>query len=374
MDNEHGDERPSKNDAQDGLNQIRADRACIGCGFNLFGQSVVKEEHYDLAIVRCPECGVVGALQSYPTMSHWVNRFRALLTALWILVLIGAFSIYTMIVMGFSAGALEIASDDFGSLIGSYHAQWVEEQASLAQEAQQAWVEQPMNVQADEETGITGEADKDETGVAVGEIDESALQVGTVTSTTNGVTTTVTTNADGTTTTTVNGVMNTNWVGGGYQWSMITPIWRDRHLEQAIDDAGGIWANLDRGFLVIFIPGFVVSLMAGLFWSVTMLGARRRTVVWVPVIAGLIAGAMSMTINSTSGTNVWASELAKAETAPIVIPMIIGFQILIAALGVFIGRKVARTVVLMTLPPQGRVSLSMLWTRDGLEMPRPKMR
>jgi len=64
--------------------QIRADRACIACGFNLHGQPVHKEPHYGLAIARCPECGTAAALQQYPTATHLVSRYRGLLGAFWI--------------------------------------------------------------------------------------------------------------------------------------------------------------------------------------------------------------------------------------------------------------------------------------------------
>jgi len=349
-----------KRERIEGGDLIRADRACIGCGFNLYGQPVSKEEHYDLAIVRCPECGVVGALQSYPTMSHWVNRFRAILAAAWILILLGAFVGYTMASMGLSVGAVEIASDELGDQIGAFHAQWVEDQTVLAQEA----------------NGINNAADLAESATDESAATPSSTPIvtpSTYTSTTNGITTTVITAADGTTTTSVNGVTMNNW-GGGFQYSTITPVWRERHLDESLEASGGLWRSLDREFMILLMPCGIISLASGLFWSVTMLGARRRTVIWVPAIAGLIAGALAITIQTSTGNNIWANDLAGSMAAPLVVPIMVGFQVLIAILGVFIGRKVARLVVLMTLPPQGRVSLSMLWTRDGLEMPKPKMR
>ena len=274
MDSEHSVEKQAKND----LNQIRADRACIGCGFNLFGQSVVKEEHYDLAIVRCPECGVVGALQSYPTMSHWVNRFRAILTALWILVLIGAFSISMMITMGLNAGATEIAGSDLGEIIGGLHAQWIDEQGQLALKAEaeaKALMAQAKNDESGQDDGgeeTDGAQEHEDEGASDTLLAQGSSAVlpsntnpviNSVTNTNNGVTTIVSTFSDGTTSTIVNGTNINNW--GGYQWTPITPVWQDNEMNAAIADAGGVWRNLDRSFLILLLPSGVIALMAGIF-------------------------------------------------------------------------------------------------------------
>ncbi|MGV6813619.1 MAG: hypothetical protein ACWA5W_01265 [Phycisphaerales bacterium] len=383
MDNDRVHEESENTDRLKVKNEIRADRACIGCGFNLFGQPVTKEAHYGLAIARCPECGTVAAIQSYPTMSHWVNRFRAILAALWIVVLLGAFGISMMIIMGFSAGGVEIASDSLADVIGAKHAQWIDEQGQLALQAAQDAKNETGADQTKADDLVEGQSagageSGGESGVVIGapipigaQINANPI-VSTVTNTTNGVNTTVTTYADGTTSTVVNGVGVNNW--GGYQWTQITPVWAKNHLDEAIAHVGGVWGNLDRSFMLLLLPSGVIALMMGVFWSVTMLGARRRTVVWVPMVAGIGAGAISLAIQMNIGISVWASEYAKSMAAPMVVPIIIGFQVIIALVGVVLGRKIARLVVLMTLPPRGRVSLSMLWTRDGLEMPSTRMR
>jgi hypothetical protein len=37
--------------------------------------------------------------------------------------------------------------------------------------------------------------------------------------------------------------------------------------------------------------------------------------------------------------------------------------------GVLLGRKLARLMVRLTLPPRMRTALAILWTRDGLPAP-----
>ncbi len=106
---------------------IRADRACIGCGFNLFGQTVSKEPHYGLAIATCPECGTVASLQSYPTMSHWANRFRALIAAVWIFALMFVFILQMSLVGTMADSISRNASDRFAKEIGQQYETWAQE-------------------------------------------------------------------------------------------------------------------------------------------------------------------------------------------------------------------------------------------------------
>ena len=75
------------------LGEIQTDRACIECGFNLFGQTIVRDEHYGMPIARCPECGRVCALQEYPGLGVWARRWNGLLGSLWLLAAVGLFSL-----------------------------------------------------------------------------------------------------------------------------------------------------------------------------------------------------------------------------------------------------------------------------------------
>ena len=59
---------------------MTGDRFCTKCGYNLVGQEIVREKHYELLIVRCPECATVTGLQDYPRLGTWpklpCNEFR----------------------------------------------------------------------------------------------------------------------------------------------------------------------------------------------------------------------------------------------------------------------------------------------------------
>ncbi|MBL4698111.1 MAG: hypothetical protein JKX70_04690 [Phycisphaerales bacterium] len=109
-------------------NQIQADRACIKCGFNLYGQVVSKEPHYGLAIAICPECNTVAALQSYPTMSLWVNRYRALIGGIWIVLLIAAFVVNVMLLVEYTQSATVTAGEHLAEIIGEHYEEWARSQ------------------------------------------------------------------------------------------------------------------------------------------------------------------------------------------------------------------------------------------------------
>ncbi len=351
--------------------QIRADRACIGCGFNLFGQRVTKEPHYGLAITRCPECGEVAAIQTYPTMSHWVNRVRVILTAVWVVVLVGVFFANTMAMVGMCAGAIEIGSDELGDEIGIAHQVWVDTQTQRALDLQN----QTQNESAE---GDAVEDSVAEDGAGVATPDRAAVLNDTnnstsVTSVSDGITTTVVTRADGTTSTTINGAAAVTYTGS-YSYTSITPAWIENEYEHYIESLDGVWGHIDRQFMILFLPTSVIAFASGIFWSVVLLGARRRNVVWIPLVISIVVLGFVISMNSLYTPNQWAGEVANTLVAPRVAPLILGVQLVFAIIGIFLGRKIARFVVLLTLPPRSRVSLSILWTRDGLELPKPVMK
>ncbi len=109
------------------VSTIVGDRVCIGCGFNLTGQPVVKESRYGLFIARCPECGAVASLQEYPTLGKWANRWAAMAAALWLLVLAAGTFAFSMILMGTSLATVDEGLSDF--------VRWVHERAELDPES-----------------------------------------------------------------------------------------------------------------------------------------------------------------------------------------------------------------------------------------------
>lgn len=70
------------------ISQLAGDRPCAKCHFNLSGQTIVREPHYNLLIIRCPECGTAASLQEYPTLGRWAPRLAYLIAAVWLLLLL----------------------------------------------------------------------------------------------------------------------------------------------------------------------------------------------------------------------------------------------------------------------------------------------
>lgn len=323
------------------FDEIRADRACIGCGFNLYAQPVTKEEHYGLAICRCPECGTVAALQQYPMMTHWVNRFRTLIAAVWIVLLLGLFIGSTMAITGLSQGASNIAGENMSDIIGQAHYEWSQEQDRLRELAN------PSNTAGTSTSATT-----------------PALTPGTTIVTSNGVTT-------------INGVVTplttttTTTQPGRFNWVWLSPGWGDAHLDRVIKDNGGLIANIDREFLVMLIPGTIVGTLFGIFWSIALLGGTRRKAAIVPVVSCALAVILLIGMSRPDYNFTYISALSQDLYSTVIGPVFIAYMLFVSMIGIWIGRKFARLVVVMALPARGRVPLSLLWTRDGLELPRP---
>jgi hypothetical protein len=279
--------------------QIRADRACIGCGFNLFGQSVTKEDHYGLAIARCPECGTVAALQQYPAMTHWVNRFRMIIAAIYVLLLLAFFSASTMGISGFAFGASNIASENLRIHIQDHYSLWQDQQGNPQPTA----------------TGLPP--------------------------------------------------------GFNFASSNLTPKYIESELPGVIDSFGPLWSNKDSEWVIVMVPAVIVCFGIGVFWSVALLGASRKRATLVPLISCLIGGAFIIAANRPDYNNAWIWSLAHQLYIPTLVPVVILIEFLAISVGIWFGRTLARFAVRLALPPRARVPLSILWTRDGLELPRP---
>ena len=72
------------------LGVVLGDRLCVRCGFNLHGQTITREPHYQMLSVRCPECSTLASLQEYPVLGRWGQRFGIVFALLWLAVALGA--------------------------------------------------------------------------------------------------------------------------------------------------------------------------------------------------------------------------------------------------------------------------------------------
>lgn len=116
---------------------LAGDRCCAGCGFNLFGQIILREPHYGLLMVRCPECGVPAAMQEYPTLTRVAGRLRALLAAAWIVAVLGGLAITGAIVYGFADMTSSSVLSPYTATANSAWSTWSRANQTTAQQA--AW-------------------------------------------------------------------------------------------------------------------------------------------------------------------------------------------------------------------------------------------
>lgn len=71
--------------AKSAVRVVHEPRACMGCGYDLRGQSVVSEPHYGWMVVRCPECGLVLPMHAFGASRRVVTTTAGALSALWVI-------------------------------------------------------------------------------------------------------------------------------------------------------------------------------------------------------------------------------------------------------------------------------------------------
>lgn len=286
------------------LSHIQADRACVKCGFNLYGQVVAKEPHYGLAISTCPECNTVAALQSYPTMSHWVNRFRALIGGFWIVLLVAGFVVNIVLLIEYTRSATVTAGEQLSVVIGEEYETWARSQPNA----------------------------------------NYSPRIPTA---------------------------SPNY----FQWILIPPEWSDEHLADAVQRAGGYWENVNLGFAFYIIPASVFGIFFGLLWSLVLVGSTRKQAILVPMSACLIAASWLVAAYWIGGqVQDWSRSIVGRQYEPILGPPMILFQFIVMAISLFFARSLARFILMVALPPRSRIPFSVFWTRDGLELPKPKLK
>jgi hypothetical protein len=151
-----------------------------------------------------------------------------------------------------------------------------------------------------------------------------------------------------------------------YQWTVLDQQWYEDHLDEAVEDAGGLWLNLDREFLVMVIPGTIVASLFGVFWSIALMATNRLRIILVPLVACGIALSIVIAMNMSDDNWIYGTQAAQKLYAPLISPIYLGYLFVVMSMGIWIGRKLARMIVIMALPPRSRVPLSNLWTCDGL--------
>lgn len=106
------------------VSNLVGDRLCATCGYNLTGQAVLREPHYNMLIVRCPECAAVASVQEYPLLGRWANRWAALGAGVWMLIVVGLWIGTGAAIFGFSIGTTETAAWKYSQFISNKYEVW----------------------------------------------------------------------------------------------------------------------------------------------------------------------------------------------------------------------------------------------------------
>ena len=116
---------PSSTDAAQRIAILIGDRFCTRCAYNLVGQSVLREPHYNMLIVRCPECATVASVQEYPLLGRWANRWATALAGLWIVLLLTFWLANGLAVFGLSLATATMAGEKFHLFLAQEYSAYI---------------------------------------------------------------------------------------------------------------------------------------------------------------------------------------------------------------------------------------------------------
>lgn len=140
---------------------------------------------------------------------------------------------------------------------------------------------------------------------------------------------------------------------------------------------GGWLAIVDWRMAFFWIPAAVAAFGIGCFWSVALLGMRRRKAWKFAVLLFLLASAVVAfaVFMDTTGrlgggwlTQVYVQRRLRIGGGMAMATLVVLMPVVVA--GLWIGRSLARAAATIFLPPRFRGVLSILWTADGMEFPR----
>ncbi len=307
------------------------DRFCTKCGYNLIGQEIVREEHYALLIVRCPECATVTGLQDYPRLGTWGARWGMVLAALWMILLLCLWPATSGIMLGFSIGMADEGSRDYARHLSGLQA------------AAEAKAEPPV-------TQRSAETPTPATPATPALVPVPALPGQPLP-----------------TTVTIQGA--TIVLGGsrfGGRSKEFNDWWEQQDQRAVLAAAGGWWGVVDHVEFLMLIPAGAVVFLLGCFWSVFLLQVPHRRLVYCGIaIVGLACVfALIPLLEWDARAMFSARRAAQYQLALPILATALGALIVPLALGLRFGRTLARLAVNALLPPRLRGPITVLWSAE----------
>ncbi|HWB20254.1 MAG TPA: hypothetical protein VG711_08145 [Phycisphaerales bacterium] len=296
---------------------IVGDRLCTGCGYNLVGQTITREPHYNLFITRCPECGTVAALQEYPQLGKWANRWAAVLAGLWLVFMVLAMVASGAVIFGLSAGAHEIATESYGAYLSEKASNWISAHTQIGSAASAP-------------------------SVIVASAAPATPMVMSATSRTR---------------------------------QDFFSFWGSQDQAAMLSDAGGLFGVVDWWSMSLMYAALcLVTFLFGCFWAALLLGRKAfgRCIVGVLILLISCAFGAILVIDAYGSLPTYTWLAAEQQVGIPWLYITIVFSAIPLMLGLVLGRALVRALLTLLLPPRFRSSLAMLWTTDGQPPPAPR--
>lgn len=294
------------------LGVLGADRPCARCGFNLHSQPIVREPHYSMIIVRCPECAEVAALQEYPALGRWAARIAGAGALVWLVLVLAAAIGTGLVVFHLSrATAVDVLHPAGMRIARSYREFAIVKSEEITDPVQRqqsiAWLESYK-------------------------VEDWP-------------------------------VVDPAFVESAECAAVMLAVASEQHLD--LSRARSI------GWLVLW------GTLMGAGWAVMTPHLRRRVLPLLALSLTLLAAARwGISIASGSAAQVWgsyywATDLAFDRFGAPLMPLGLLTGMLALLCGMYVGRPIARGLIVLLLPPRLRAPFGPLWTLQGLSAPPP---
>jgi len=313
---------PNPSDERVGV--IEGDRVCVQCGFNLLGQAVIRERHYQALIVRCPECSAVAALHEYPLLGRWAKRLALLLAAAWLAVIIAGIALYSVTFYGLGVSTVQSGSVELGEVIGDHYIEWQQEMIERHRDdpsAPAALMQYPHLSQM-----------------------LTQVQAG-----------------------------QNIYYGSGY----VDPIWLEEQDEQSfLRESGGLAGAVVSARLIEWIFFGLIAFAMGSAMAIALLHQppwRVAAIALLPITTGAIVMLYFTPEPNPWGTSAYWTMFVAQRMLWIRLGLVaMTFYLTCTWVGIFAGRPLARAVIRGAIPPRLRAPLTVLWTSKGLPPPRTR--
>lgn len=292
---------------------IETDLFCEACGFNLYTQRVTRDERLGLLVVQCPECGAHQSAHLRVTAGQkWLQRLGLLGLLMWLGVvvglLIGTFFFFVGVQSAAREGLTRVA---FETLDGrALRAEWSPVTLGASR----------FQFRLDADSAVLVDSKE------VREVRKWAHWVDRL-------------------------------LGRPGSGTDTTPLGSPDMSLSGTATIVAVFATVGYVFGVVFAA--VVW-----FWP-----ARTR---WLMLAVPVLATAAIMAIGGVSNVGAWYGVNNPPDLSLLrLVDLGVGLLTLaLFALALATGRKLARLLVLLFLPPGTRPALAFLWHCDGLEFPR----